>query len=71
MMYICFFQPLQGKDEYLGTVECVPTVRLTNDDASARLQWFGVKRYGQYAGDLLAAFELFWVTINQYMYMYV
>ena len=60
-LFSLFF--FKGKDEFLGIVECTPVIRLTNEDAGARLQWFEVKRYGQYAGDLLAAFELFWVCL--------
>ena len=56
---MCTFQ---GQDEYLGIVECYPVVRLNKEAREARLAWYEVKRYGKYAGDLLAAFELFLVS---------
>ena len=49
---------LQGQNELLGMVRCQPVVRLNADMPGSALEWYEISRYGQYAGDLLAAFEL-------------
>ena len=35
-----------------------PTVRLDLDTPAPRLDWYHITRYGEYAGELLAGFEL-------------
>jgi hypothetical protein len=48
-----------GRDEFIGFVQCTPNVILDDSYPRARLAWYEVTRYGKYAGDILAAFELF------------
>lgn len=48
----------QGEDEYLGVTEAIPTVRLSLDTPAPMLDWFPINRYTEYAGELLAGFEL-------------
>ena len=52
----------QGKDEYIGKTSCFPTVRLSLDKPAPCLEWYSIIRYGKYAGELLAAFELLLVS---------
>ena len=40
-----------------------PTVRLSLDTPAPRLDWYRIERYTKYAGELLAAFELFLVSV--------
>ncbi|XP_064383023.1 myoferlin-like isoform X2 [Halichondria panicea] len=47
-----------GKDELLGNSKTNPTVRLTLDTPSPRLDWFEIVRYNTPVGELLAGFEL-------------
>ena len=49
---------LQGDDDYLGTVEAKPVVRMTQDAAIASLGWYSVRHLDSNVGQLLAAFEL-------------
>lgn len=49
---------MQGRDEYLGMTKIKPTVRLDLGTPAPHLEWFKIDRYGDYTGDLLAAFEL-------------
>ncbi len=44
---------MQGADEYLGQVQCTPSVK-----GVPRLEWYDIMRSGSPAGQLLAAFEL-------------
>ena len=53
----------KGEDEYLGTSTVFPTVRLSLDTPAPRLDWYRIDRYTKYAGELLAAFELFLVCV--------
>ena len=59
----------QGRD-YLGIIECVPTLRFVPEtesktlDERPSLKWYEIKRYGQYAGELLAAFELLVILMH-------
>ena len=53
---------MQGEDEFLGVVSAKPTVRLSKECPVAELEWYTIDRYNKYAGDMLAAFELFWVS---------
>lgn len=48
----------QGQDEFLGKTKATPTVRLTLDTPSPRLDWFEIVRYTSPVGELLAGFEL-------------
>ncbi|XP_046851260.1 myoferlin-like isoform X2 [Xenia sp. Carnegie-2017] len=49
-----------GKDEFLGRARAEPVVRINGSEgSSAKLQWFTVEKDGGYAGEVLAAFELF------------
>ncbi|XP_064630282.1 myoferlin-like isoform X1 [Lineus longissimus] len=52
-----------GEDEFLGRTICTPLVKLDpSDGRTPVLQWHEFKKSGKYAGELLAAFELFLVT---------
>ena len=48
----------QGKDEYLGETRSAPVVQLDFTDQKVELKWLELKREGESAGELLAAFEL-------------
>ena len=59
---ICFI--LQGKDEFLGRARAEPVVRCNGSEgAPARLAWYTIEKDGGYGGDILAAFELFLVSL--------
>ncbi len=60
-LHILFFLP-QGQNEVLGVVSCTPDVKLNSNSDKSCLEWYEIKRYGQYAGDLLASFELLLVS---------
>ena len=56
----------QGENEFLGVVMATPVVRLEKkspDSSSTQLDWYTINRYNQYAGDMLAAFELLLVSV--------
>lgn len=60
----------QGRD-FLGIIECIPTLRLVPEtvgsetiDEKPTLKWYEIKRYGLYAGELLAAFELLVILMH-------
>ena len=65
-MFLCVlisFFLLQGKSEFIGRALCKPVVKLSDENYSApkfppRLEWWGVYRGPDRAGELLATFEL-------------
>ena len=57
----------QGQNEFLGIVTAKPTVRLERkplEHYGTKLGWYAIDRHNQYAGDLLAAFELVSVGVG-------
>ena len=60
----------KGRD-FLGIIECIPTLRFVPEiegsetiDERPTLKWYEIKRYGLYAGELLAAFELLVIIMH-------
>lgn len=54
----------QGQDDFLGIVKCIPNLRFSSaKEKKTRLTWYKINRYGHYAGELLAAFELLVILI--------
>lgn len=48
------------KSDYLGQFQTSPKLYWDLEDYSAlKLQWFQIERFGEYAGEVLAGFELF------------
>ena len=55
----------QGSAEFLGRTKAYPMVKLDpTDGRTPVLQWYTIKKGAQYGGELLAAFELFQVSIS-------
>ena len=58
------FLVVQGDSEFLGRAEAVPVVKLNTEKyRPAVLQWLTVTKRGSPRGELLAAFELFLVSL--------
>lgn len=51
-------------------VTCTPDVKLNAGADKSALDWFEITRYGQYAGDILASFELLLVSYIIYSCMH-
>ena len=61
---------MQGKDEFLGRARAEPVVRCNGSEgAPARLAWYSIEKDGGYGGDILAAFELFLVSLIRQRYL--
>ena len=61
---------MQGKDEFLGRARAEPVVRCNGSEgAPARLAWYTIEKDGGYGGDILAAFELFLVSLIRQRYL--
>ncbi|EDO36863.1 predicted protein, partial [Nematostella vectensis] len=55
-----------GKDEFMGRCVVKPLVKLNGQGPPApRLLWYDVERGDEYGGEILAAFELFLVSITK------
>lgn len=50
---------MQKSDDYLGQFQITPVLHWGLYDPPLKLQWFKIERFGEYAGELLAGFELF------------
>lgn len=49
---------MQDGDEFLGETRCKLTLQEFSKTQVVKLNWLDVERQGEYAGQLLAAFEL-------------
>lgn len=56
----------KGAPDFLGRVQCSPIVRLDPDENKplVKLKWFPIRRGKDDGGELLAAFELFLVSLT-------
>ena len=61
---MCIGVMLQGKDEFLGRTICKPMVKQgMSDERTCVLQWHQLVNKKGDAGELLASFELFLVSV--------
>ena len=66
--FSCFIL-LQGKDGFLGRCVISPMVRLEGHQTpEPRLQWHKIRRGEEEGGELLAACELFLVSLSCFMF---